>query len=628
MWGVNQPRPLAAALEIDPQTQLPLPTQSRWKKPLLAVIGLSLLPALALAYERVNYEQSQRTVALVMDYPAMKSQADRYGRDVLDLLSDYHRLGVNGVAVYEDVLGNWQNWGDVLVKNGADLLAEYPHEAFNPGRYYLTETHAGVLDKLKGRFSIQPREVHLAGRDWQEWNINPIYLPVGPDNRLIDTLKAQGYTVVYRPYDDEALVKPAQDWPDVPFIAFNGTEVIGARVPARLEQVQAAMGNRIPALIEGTQQRGLDTLIEGRGAARTFAINASWQDHLLPEETASKYALAARERSHRLLYLRPYATVKETETLLSRLNELLGRAHIQIGTPQISSYQPSAALRLLSLLGPLAALLLIGLSYPLPRVGLTAAGLTALVALALNKFDPYGSGALIAAMSFPALGFVLERSRVIHWFAATALSLAGILFMSALGANPQSMLGLDPFHGVGLTLLAPIALVLGSYLPRQDIRHTAEQLHRRPLTTGDILTASVALAAFAVMFLRRGNTSAVGVSDTEARIRQELQDSIIRPRFKEVLGHPLGLLGLGGGLPGYLPGLLLLGGVMGQASILNTFSHFHTPLLISLTRMFIGLAAGLVMGLVLLQLMRWAVQIWRGWGRTPAPPAPLQEAEA
>ena len=67
---------------------------------------------------------------------------------------------------------------------------------------------------------------------------------------------------------------------------------------------------------------------------------------------------------------------------------------------------------------------------------------------------------------------------------------------------------------------------------------------------------------------------------------------------------------------------------MGQASILNTFSHFHTPLLISLTRMFIGLAAGLVMGLVLLQLMRWAVQIWRGWGRTPAPPAPLQEAEA
>ena len=115
MWGVNQPRPLAAALETDPQTQLPLPTQSRWKKPLLAVIGLSLLPALALAYERVNYEQSQRTVALVMDYPAMKSQADRYGRDVLDLLSDYHRLGVNGVAVYEDVLGNWQNRGDVPV---------------------------------------------------------------------------------------------------------------------------------------------------------------------------------------------------------------------------------------------------------------------------------------------------------------------------------------------------------------------------------------------------------------------------------------------------------------------------------------------------------------------------------
>ncbi|RTR30354.1 hypothetical protein EJ104_01975 [Deinococcus radiophilus] len=593
---------------------MPPPTRSRWTGPLLGVTLLSLLPALWLAYERVRYEESHKAVAVVMDYPELKSQADRYGRDPLELLADYRELGVNGVAVYEDVLGGWQNRGEVFVKSGADLLAQYPGEAFAPGKFYLSEVRPGALAALEGRFSIQPRSVTLAGREWQEWNINPAYLPVGPDNALIDTLKSQGYTVIYRPYDNEALLNVGADWPEVPFIAFNGTEVPGARDPQRLEQVNAALGDRLPALIEATPQRGLGTLMEGRGAVRMFSLNAQWQQNLRPEETASKYALAARERTHRLLYVRPYPTITETETFLGRTSELLGRAGITLAQPRVDAFAPNTALRWLTMLGPLAALLLIGLSYPLPRLGLLVAGLALLGALGLNRFEPFGGMALVASIAFPALGFVLWRSRVTHWFTATALSLAGVLFVSALGANPQSMLGLEPFRGVGLTLIAPLALVLGSYLPRQDLRQTAADLYRRPISMGDIVVMGLALVAFAVMFLRRGNTSAVGVSDAEARIRQEVQDSIIRPRFKEVLGHPLALLGLSGGLPGYFPGLLLLGGVMGQASILNTFAHFHTPLLISATRMFIGLGVGLALGYALIFALRWGLQLWETHG--------------
>ena len=614
----SPPRPGDASSAADPApldpTHLPAPTRSRWRGPLLGVIGLSLLPALWLAYERVSFEEGQKTVAVVMDYPALKSQADQYGRAPLELLAEYRAQGVNGVAVFEDVLGNWQNRGDVFVKSGADLLAQYPTAAFLPGKFYLAEARPGVLKRLEGRFSIEPRRVTLAGREWQEWNINPTYLPVGPDTALVDTLKSQGYTVVYRPYDDPAVINIAADWPDVPFVAFNGTEVVGARDPKRLEAVKAAMGSRIPALIEATTQKGLPELMEGRSAVRMFSLNAQWQDTLLPEETASKYALAARERGHRLLYVRPYPTIAETSTLLTRTSELLGRAGIQTAVPQIASFEPSAALRYASMLGPLAALLLIGLSYPLPRLGLLVAGLALLGALGLNRFEPFGGMALVASIAFPALGFVLWRSRMAHWFTATALSLAGVLFVSALGAGPQSMLGLEPFRGVGLTLIAPIALVLGSYLPRQDLRKTALDLYRRPISTGDIVVMGAALAAFAVMFLRRGNTSAVGVSDAEAKLRQEVQDSIIRPRFKEVLGHPLALLGLGAGLPTYFPGLLLLGGVMGQASILNTFAHFHTPLLISATRMFIGLGLGLVLGYLLTYAVRWSLRLWQTYG--------------
>ena len=96
-----------------------------------------------------------------------------------------------------------------------------------------------------------------------------------------------------------------------------------------------------------------------------------------------------------------------------------------------------------------------------------------------------------------------------------------------------------------------------------------------------------------------------------------MQDSIVRPRFKEMAGHPLGLLGLSGVLPGYFGALLILGGVIGQSSILNTFSHFHTPLLISAARAFIGLGVGLIAGLLLIEAFKFGLRLWHTYRPEP-----------
>ncbi|WP_034385751.1 DUF5693 family protein [Deinococcus sp. YIM 77859] len=598
-------------------TPLPPPTRHPLTVPLLAVILLSLLPALVLAWQRVAYEQAQKTVAVVMDYPALAVQAQRVGLEPQALLDRYRALGVNGVAVYEDVIGNLEQRGDLYVRRGADLAAEHPGADVNPQWVYLralTPQGERELATLPGRYTIPTRRVTVAGQPWVAWPTDPSFLPAGPNEALIDALRAQGLVLVYRPYDDEAVKAPAADWPDVPFIAFTGDEVVGARTPERLAQVKAGLGQRLPALIEGSPQRELNTLIEGRGAARMFALNPSWQNRIGPIDSASKYALAARERSQRLLYVRPFPTVYETERFLKRTSELLQRAGVKVGSPVITPFQTNDTLRWLSLFGPLAALVLLGLSFPLPRLGLLVAGLTGLGALGLNGLQPFAGGALIAALTFPALGLVLRRSRVTDWFIATGLSLAGVLFVSALGANRESVLGLEPFRGVGLTLLVPLALVALSFLPRQDIRQTARDLYNTPLRLGDLAVLALGLAVFAVVFLRRGNATGLGVSDTEARLRQELQDSIIRPRFKEVAGHPLALVGLSGVLPGFFSTLLILGGVVGQASILNTFSHFHTPLLISAARVLIGLGVGLLLGLAAIPLLNFLLRLWENWG--------------
>ncbi|AWN24429.1 hypothetical protein DKM44_02780 [Deinococcus irradiatisoli] len=596
-----------------------MPTRSRFQPLLLGVLALSLIPAGWLAVSRVQFENSEKNVALVMDYPALSQQAKETGQDPNELLLHYKTLGVNGVAVYEDVVASTIQRGQTYFLSGAELAARNPgNTAINPEWSYMTDIVPGVVEKLRARYNFAQnvKPVNIGGKTWFGWPVDPRFLPAGPDTAQIDRLKSEGFVVVYRPYADQRVLNEGADWPDVPFISFTGSEVmgIGNRDPDKLAAIKARLGNRVPTIIENTLQKGLDTLIEDRTAARMFSLNPSWQNSLFPEEVASKYALAARERTQRILYLRPFKTQAETETFLKRFTEQLSRSHITITQPVIRNYEPSSLLRWLSILGPLSALLLLGLSYPLPRLGLIVAGLALLGALGLNGGQPFPGMALVAAITFPSLGLVLRRRRMTDWFVATAFSLLGVLFVSALGTDKNSMLGLDPFSGVGLTLVLPIGLVLLSFLPRQDIRRTAAELYALPIRVGDVAVMVLVAAVFSLAVLRRGNTSSVGVSPAEAKIRQDLQDAIIRPRFKEVFGHPLLLLGLSGVLPGYFTILSLLGGLVGQASILNTFSHFHTPLLISATRAFIGLGAGLVFGYVTVWIARTVLRLWHSYG--------------
>jgi hypothetical protein len=547
-----------------------------------------------------------------MDYPALVIQARRYGLEPQALLDRYRALGVNGVALYEDTIASLEQRGDVYLKNGSDLAADFPGQGIKTNAVYMRAASPATAEALRRRYTIPTRDVTIDGKSWVEWPSDPRYLPAGPDTRLVASLRAQGLVLVYRPYQDEAVPaeKVGADWPDVPFIAFTGDEVIGARTPALLAQVDQALGSRMPAIIEGNIQKGLEELVGDHGGARLFALAPSWQNQLDPLDVASKYNLAGRERGMRLMYLRPYPTIGETETMLTRTSELLKKSGVTVGTPTVQFFTPSPVLKALSMIGPLAALLLLGLSFPLARLGVIAAGVTAVLAFGLNTLHPFESAALVAAVTFPALGLILRRSRVTDWFIATGLSLVGVLFVSALGASRESTLGLEPFRGVGLTLLLPLTLVALSFLPRQDIRKTLDDIYAAPIRLGDVAVMALGVALLAMVYERRGNATGGSVSDFEASLRRDVQDSIIRPRFKEVFAHPLGLLGLTGTLPGYFSGLLILAGVVGQSSILNTFSHFHTPLLISAARCFIGLGLGLALGVVLTALLRLVMRAW------------------
>jgi hypothetical protein len=220
------------------------------------------------------------------------------------------------------------------------------------------------------------------------------------------------------------------------------------------------------------------------------------------------------------------------------------------------------------------------------------------------------AGALLAALVFPVLGFLGPRNGLWLWARSLGYALMGAVFLSALGSSPAAVLGLAPFKGVSLTLLVPPLLVALSFLEK-DFKEALARLYAHPLRLGEVALGGLALALLAFALLRRGNDAPL-VPELELKLRSFLQDLMVRPRFKEVFGHALFPLALLLPWPRYLQNALLFLAGLGVASILNTFSHFHTPLLISLFRVLNGALLGLLLGLIGVILVRRLRTWWLG----------------
>ncbi|MFN3369237.1 MAG: DUF5693 family protein, partial [Thermus sp.] len=173
-----------------------------------------------------------------------------------------------------------------------------------------------------------------------------------------------------------------------------------------------------------------------------------------------------------------------------------------------------------------------------------------------------------------------------------------------------TVLGLQAFRGVSLTLLVPPLLVGFSFLDR-NFKDTLTRLFLHPLRLGEVALAGLALFLLALALLRRGNEAPL-VPDLELRLRSLLQDLMVRPRFKEVFGHALFPLALLLPWSKWVQNGLLFLAALGVASILNTFSHFHTPLPISFFRVVNGALLGLSLGLLGVMLVRRLRAWWLG----------------
>ncbi|WP_337870937.1 DUF5693 family protein [Meiothermus sp.] len=543
-------------------------------------------------------------VVLIMDGEEVADEARFTGRTFLQVMQEYRALGVEGVALYEQSVRNWVNRGLLTYHSANTLQLVYPNAQIKPGWFYLTGPQA-LLEAMVARWDIPSEKVLIGTQTWLATPVNVDFFPAGYDQALARELKAQGFYIAARPFDhpyrtyDVELIPPEAD-----VVVFAGLDVLGYN--DNLETVATGLEGKPIAWIEGTPQRGFSQLARTLSVRRLFGIRPEWQDKLTPAETADKFVLAARERGHQLLYLRPYRQPGDTQQFLTTLKRDLERSGVPLGEPSAREFTPSP-FRYIALLGIVAGLVLLAIGLP-PPFGVPVAVLLVLFALGVARGD---AAPLLAAMVFPALGFLERHLPGLRlWLAAVLYSLTGVIFLAALGSTPQSVLGLDPFRGVSLTLVVPPLLVALSFLPT-DYKPALNFLYNYQFKLGEVAIALVGLAVVALAVLRRGNDAAPSiVPEWELQLRAFLQDVMVRPRFKEIFAHALAPVALLLPWPTWLKNALLVLVAVGMGSILNTFSHYHTPLSISFFRVLNGILIGLAAGLIGVWIIRRLREWW------------------
>lgn len=207
-----------------------------------------------------------------------------------------------------------------------------------------------------------------------------------------------------------------------------------------------------------------------------------------------------------------------------------------------------------------------------------------------------------------------------------ALSLLTGVAVHALGSFPAAMEGLQRFRGVKLQLLAPFLFAALLLWPPREWRRFLEE----PIRMRHAAVAAVVLMAGFLYVSRSGNHSILAAMPWEQSVRDWLDATLgARPRFKEAfLGHPLLLLGLFLLRRGDDPiraRIVLWAGLLGPVSVINTFTHFHTPIDVSMVRTLHGFWIGGVIGLLICYVYEWlasrdaGARSGRGPVSTPAP---------
>lgn len=632
----------------------------------VVIIILSLVLSGIQGVTRLLTEQRQKDVQILVSYNDIKKASETYEKSFEEILAKLKEVGAGGILVKEQTIksetrgsmASWEEQGEVTVFTGSELKLFGIMDGVNTDDINSTHYYLWIPKEPIRRIIQKHIENKIEEFSTVEIN-NQIFLDAGCSGNNILTL-GTGYPMVdleiianqglfispqirsWPNVTEEALeyvLKDVESIPNLGTVYFNDATVSGYDMPIMKEFAK----NHKIGIVEffSEKQKGLYSLLrdvsnggENYNSIRLHTIADGETSTLTPTRVVDRYLLASTERNIKALLVKmpvtdqPNKDYEDWFKIINRINKgLMEEGYRITNNPEPINLPLSNPIIIWIIgLGPIFFLALFGRwvdkekwSWILITVGL----LIWTVILMIRPILARQLMALAGAILYPTwavITCVSEKNKTwkeafFTFLKVSMISLGGALSIIGLLSQTSSVLTIDIFRGSKVAHIIPIILVpiLIHYKKRGLEAKKIKEVFLSPITYLTLLIMGVLTIAFIIYITRTGNQGPTSVYETMIR---NLLDRIlgVRPRTKEFLiGHPLMLMLLYYGYKGkYLP--VLLGAVIGQISIVNTYAHIHTPILISLIRSFHGIWIGLIGGIVLIFIIKWIAKLGRRWG--------------
>lgn len=620
---------------------------------LLAVASVGLV-------ERWQAEQKSDAFELIIPYSEIAETTETSDKTIDEVLVEFKEAGLTTVSLSPFTLKTLNEENEISLFTDYQLIGQLQFTEYRDdvdpdkkGHYITVPENENILRILENAFELE--ELTIAGEDFffipQRENEYGIGTGIGFDPDLIEQINEAGLKVLLRIENHESefvnndLVDQMLDLnPEgISGILPEGLkpEWIGFDHPQMLDYMNAFYdqgvryyyleSNKFVPKGQQTIFRSADydvirILSIDRGRSLEDSIEITIRGVKERNIKSVMYHIPESGKADELLE----DTVTYLETVVAKSPGIY-----EVGTPK--SFEDVNVPAWATLAAGLAGVLLMFLmgemwGNRLLQVGGALFMLALLGAyFVLNKLVFIQGFALIIACVTPIYAIVrashgsTKISKIlVEYLKAAAITAVGIAVVVSLLNGNGFVSGVEHFRGVKLVYIVPIAgaaifaLLIISGLFEKGLK--AALLNSVRLFNFEVrywhMAVLVVVAAVGLFYISRtGNAGSA--SALELSFRTWLENTLyVRPRTKEFLiGFPLFVLAL------YVMGvnrkwgsLLLVPGVIGFLSIMNTFTHFHIPLYVSVLRTVYGLAFGFVIGLVLIGLFialrKLAV---RGW---------------
>ncbi len=612
-------------------------------------------------------EQRNVFVETVVDFEEIRQLAREEGWSLKELFEALKKNGASSVAVSEDTLSSLESEGKITVLSSKEIRKLSLEETFemNPpagsntlGSLWVHSENTALLDRIEqtlswkipaDRLNRVHRNLLLINKSSKGFRER---VGLGFSSEYFQMADEAGLGLVVRVFNypgltADAAAKIINSIPSpasVSALLFAEEEMLGSR--GELKNIVPLFKDRSYRIgwVEFNLQDGIESYLQGLSTGRPFVRVHSISRKELDlsynvKRSVARWVRAVKDRSLKMLYIRCFFQddKKFIENLamfnidyLARIVKELSDSGFRVATNTAERmHEPRHMVGSLNTFEVLA----IGLSLLLSLVillkvtfweSLSGNWCLSFVAVFIACFSLMSKESFIAiaglagAVSYSCIGLIWAMRRLqeqadtaffraIPGFTIRMVlpSVFGGLLIAGLYSEIQYLLKFEQFRGIKLAFMLPL-LITGFWSLKNFGRGVFSLLHKPVTPVGGVLLA-VAAASVVLYILRSGNVTFLKPSEAEDSFRTFLENILVaRPRNKEFLvGYPAGLLFIFFYIRrnfAILP-LLAVFMQMGQVSALNSLCHFHTPLVLSLLRIFNGYWLGIVLGMAVVAVV-------------------------